>query len=223
MGCGNGVVSTFQIYYQTSNETHPHPIEIWQTSNRYDREPLTSILQGILIGTGTSRTDHGISRMHLFVCIPNLAHSNLGSMPLAMHSNTRRQHGLSNTQPQGCGIEVFLDRIQNHRTKHAQPMQAQQVVFVLDICNVAGTNLESYLWNKPNLAESPYLWPKIPKPTPMEWRLWQPALQHATSTGWNLALPLQLGKWYPKKDSSPGWYHHAQENTLYHQRETGYT
>jgi len=89
-----------------------------------------------------------------------------------------------------------------------------QVVFVLDICNVAGTNLESYLWNKPNLAESPYLWPKIPKATPMERRLWQPALQHATSAGWNLELPLQFGKWYPKKDSSPGWYHHAQENTL---------
>jgi len=65
-----------------------------------------------------------------------------------------------------------------------------RVVYLLDICNAGGTKLEQYLWNQPTIAESPYQWPVVPKPTAMEWRLWQQALQQAISLGRNLALLL---------------------------------
>jgi len=97
------------------------------------------------------------------------------------------------------------------------------VVFLSDICNVGETKLEQHLWNQLNVAESQYKWPKVPKPTPMEWRLWQQVPQQATSVGRNLALPLPLGKWHPQKENSPGWYYQAQENALHHQTEDGYT
>jgi len=83
--------------------------------------------------------------------------------------------------------------------------------------------MEQHLWNQLHITKSIYHWPKVPKPTPMEWRLWQQALQQATSLGRNLVLPLPLGKWYPQKENSPGWYYQAQEHTLYHQTEDGYT
>ena len=98
-----------------------------------------------------------------------------------------------------------------------------QVVFLSDICNAAGTKLEQQLWNQLTVADSPYRWPIVPKPTPMEWRLWQQVLQKAMSVGRNLAIPLPLDKWHSRPQNAPGWYYHAQENTLYHHTEEGYT
>jgi len=83
--------------------------------------------------------------------------------------------------------------------------------------------MEQHLWNQLQVAESTYHWPQVPKPTPIEWRLWQQVIQQATSIGQTLMLPLPLGKWYPWQENSPGWYYQAQENALYHQTEDGYT
>ncbi len=68
-----------------------------------------------------------------------------------------------------------------------------QVVFLLEICEAMGQEIEQYLWKQPQVTGSAFHWPKTHKPTPMEWQFWQQALQQATSTGQNLMLPLPLG------------------------------
>jgi len=70
------------------------------------------------------------------------------------------------------------------------------VVFLSEVCEAMGQKMEQHLWKQLHITESAFHWPKVPKPTPMEWRLWQQAIQQATSVGWNLMLPLPLGKWY---------------------------
>jgi len=98
-----------------------------------------------------------------------------------------------------------------------------RVIFLSDICEAMGNKMEQYLWKQPQVTESVFHWPTIPKPTPTEWRLWQQAIQRATSIGQNLALPLPLGKWYNRTEHSPGWYYHAEENAVYHRTHEGYT
>jgi len=58
-----------------------------------------------------------------------------------------------------------------------------QVTFLSNICEASGMKLEHHKWKKPNRHESPYKWPTIPPPTPMEWHIWQQALQKATLAG----------------------------------------
>jgi len=98
-----------------------------------------------------------------------------------------------------------------------------QVIFLSEICEATGNKMEQYLWKQPQVTKSAFCWPKIPKPTPTEWRLWQQALQWATSMGQNLMLPLLLGKWHHQKEHSPGWYYHISENALYYRTPEGYT
>jgi len=78
------------------------------------------------------------------------------------------------------------------------------VTYILDICNAGGTKIKQYMWNQPTILESPYHWPIVPKPTPMEWQSWQQALQNVLSLGQNLTLPLPLGKWQMIMESHPG-------------------
>jgi len=98
-----------------------------------------------------------------------------------------------------------------------------RVIFLSDICEASGIKLEQYLWKQPQVTDSLFCWPNMPKRTQTEWQLWQQAIQWATLIRRNLALPLPLGKWYHQTEHSPGWYYHTEENAVYHQTHEGYT
>jgi len=98
-----------------------------------------------------------------------------------------------------------------------------QMTYLSNICNATGTKLEQYLWQTPHRRESTYIWLAMLKPTQMDWRLWQQALQDSLLLGRNLTLPTPLGKWHTTMGNRPGWYYHPVENALYHRMETEIT
>ncbi len=69
-------------------------------------------------------------------------------------------------------------------------------IYLSNICTATGTKLKQHCWNNPTQGASTYTWLDYPKPTPMEWRGWQQALQRYLSLGCNLSLPLPLGCWF---------------------------
>jgi len=69
-------------------------------------------------------------------------------------------------------------------------------IYLSNICNATGTQLKQNSWNNPTQGVSIYTWSDYPKPTQMEWRGWQQALQQSLSLGHNLTLPLPLGHWF---------------------------
>jgi len=94
-------------------------------------------------------------------------------------------------------------------------------IFLSDICNATGTQLEQHRWTHAIPGESTYTWPYYPKPTPTEWRGWQLALQRSLSLGRNLQLPIPLGKWILHKHHKHIWYYHAGEDALFHTTPDG--
>ncbi len=96
-------------------------------------------------------------------------------------------------------------------------------IYQSDICNATGTKLEQHHWTHAIPGDSTYTWPIYPKPTPMEWRGWQLALQRSLSLGQNLQLPLPLGKWILHKYHRYTWYYHAGKEALFHQTPEGTT
>jgi len=96
-------------------------------------------------------------------------------------------------------------------------------IFLSDICNATRTQLEQHRWTHAIPGDSTYTWPDYPKPTPMEWRGWQLALQQSLSLGRNLQLPIPLGKWLPYKHHKHIWYYHMGEDALFHTTPDGTT
>jgi len=96
-------------------------------------------------------------------------------------------------------------------------------IYLSDICNATGTKLEQHCWNHATPGKSTYTWPIYPKPTPMEWRGWQLALQQSLSLDQNLPLPLPLGKWTLHKYDRYTWYYHMGKEALFHQTPEGTT
>jgi len=90
-----------------------------------------------------------------------------------------------------------------------------RATYLSDICNTSGTHIEQHLWNNPMILDSAYTWPAMPKPTLLEWHMWQTALQCTLSLRCNLSLPIPLGRWKHLGKTPTGWLYNAEENALY--------
>jgi len=81
------------------------------------------------------------------------------------------------------------------------------VIFLLDICNASGTEIESKMWSGVAVADTHnYRWPRTTRPTPGEWTIWQRSLQQCLNLGRQQQLPLPLGKWSYQVYNTPGWF-----------------
>jgi len=95
-----------------------------------------------------------------------------------------------------------------------------QVIFISDICNGQGTEIENQFWSGMAILNlHNYRWPHSHKPNSSEWVLWQWALTRSLNLGNARKLPIPLGKWDPMTKQTNGWFTNEASLQLFHQKE----
>jgi len=90
------------------------------------------------------------------------------------------------------------------------------IIYLSDICNGQGTAIEPYFWLGKRISETHhYSWPKVIKPSPAEWNLWQLALTKGLHLGHRQKLAIPLGKWLSMTDLNNKWFTDAAGLELY--------
>jgi len=88
------------------------------------------------------------------------------------------------------------------------------VFLVSDIVNGSGNTISTQFWDRPNPADSNFLWPVMPQPTSSSWELWHAALSKSLNLGRHHRLALPLGRWYVQQHPT-GWFYHALTQSLW--------
>jgi len=91
-----------------------------------------------------------------------------------------------------------------------------RVIYLSDVCNGQGTAIEPHFWSGNRTSDvHQYSWPKVLKPAPAEWHLWQCALTKGLHLGNSQKLAIPLGKWFDATDKNNQWFTDAEGLELY--------
>jgi len=62
--------------------------------------------------------------------------------------------------------------------------------------------------------ESEYKWPKVVKPSAVDWNIWDMAIMNTFQVHWYLNLPQKLGTFYHNMNT--GWFYNPDEQAIWH-------